>query len=411
MLYNAYQTQRAYAAPVYVTAAIQAKAIRAMPTPMQRRSYLKRLLALDQVIAGARVTHTRPPFDLRTVLLDGEPVTITERRIDSTPFATLVHFEKDRAHQQPKVLVVAPMSGHFATMLSPTVRALLADNDVYITDWHNARNIPRTKGPFGLDDYTEHLMQFIRRIGPDVHVVAVCQPCVSALVAVTMLATENDPCQPRSMILMSGPIDTRVSPTKVNEVAIQRSLGWFRSRCITTVPLGFRGVGRRVYPGFLQLSGFLAMNPTRHLKSHLQIFRDYVTGDITSAATRQAFYAEYFAVLDMPEEFYLDTVSKVFQLHLLPRGELDFRGRRVDPAAIRKTALLTVEAELDDMCAPGQTAAAHDLCRSLTDAQRGRYMQPGVGHYGVFAGRRWENDIYPVVRDFIAAHDREPAPA
>jgi poly(3-hydroxybutyrate) depolymerase len=407
LLYNMYQAQRAYTSPVYASAALTAKAFQAMPDPIQERMTAKRVIALDRVLSSAKVTHRRPPFTFGTLETDGKPVTITEEVIDRTPFAQLLHFAKEGAPEQPKVLLVAPMSGHFSTMLSPTLRALMRDNDVYITDWRSAREIPRSQGPFGLDDYTEHLMRFVRHIGPGVHIVAVCQPCVSALVATTMLAAEDDPCQPASLTLMSGPIDTRVNATKVDETAIKRPLAWFRSRCITVVPPGYKGAGRRVYPGFLQLSGFLALNPRRHLKSHVQMYRDFLAGDIAAGTVRQDFYTEYFAVCDMPEEFYLDTVEKVFQLHLLPRGELDFRGRRVDPAVIHKTALLTVEAELDDMCAPGQTDAAHELCRSLTDSQRGRYLQQGVGHYGVFAGHRWDQEIYPVVRDFIAAHDRQ----
>ena len=409
MLYNMYEAQRVYVSPVRASSTLSAKAIKAMPEQIKQLKSAKRVLALDQVLSGAKVTHRRPTFTLDEVLVDGKPAEVTEEEVDRTPFARLLHFVKEGAPPQPKVLLVAPMSGHFATMLSPTLRALLRDNDVYITDWKNARDIPRSQGPFGLDDYTEHLIQFIRKIGPGVHVVAVCQPCVSALVAVSMLAASDDPCQPSSLTLMSGPIDTRVNVTKVDEAAIKRPLAWFKSRCITVVPPGHRGAGRRVYPGFLQLSGFLALNPKRHLSSHRQMYRDFLAGDLAAATGKQAFYAEYFAVLDMPEEFYLDTVSKVFQLHLLPRGELDFRGQRVDPGVIRKTALLTVEAEKDDMCAPGQTEAAHGLCRSLTKDQRAHYVQPGVGHYGVFAGRRWESEIYPVVRDFIASHDRQKA--
>jgi len=355
------------------------------------------------VLASARLTHDRPSFGIHEVTIAGEQVAVSERAVLSTPFATLVHFEKQAPVKGPVVLLVAALSGHFATMLRATVRALLTDHDVYITDWHNARDVPVSDGRFGYEEYTEHLVRFLRFIGPGAHLMAVCQPCGPALIAASVLAQADDPVQPLSLTLMSGPIDARVNPTKINLMADRRSIDWYRKRCIATVPGGLPGAGRRVYPGFLQVSAFMSMNAKRHLDSHLQMYRNFATDEFAGAQATKDFYDEYFAVFDIAEEFYLETVSTVFQEHLLARGQVRFEGRRVEPAAIRRTALLTVEAELDDMCAVGQTSAAHSLVTGLREDQRGRYIQPGVGHYGIFAGRRWDSEVYPVVRDFIAA--------
>jgi polyhydroxyalkanoate depolymerase len=296
------------------------------------------------------------------------------------------------------MLVVAPLSGHFATLLRSTVRTLLQDHDVYITDWANARDVPVEDGAFGFDDYVDYIVRFLEQIGPDAHVLAVCQPCVQALVAVAIMAEDKHPSQPRSMTLMGGPVYTRAAPTSVNELALSKPMSWFEQTLISRVPAGHPGTGRLVYPGFVQLSAFMSMNPERHISQHRRLQALLAAGKFDEAATIQDFYREYFAVLDLTAEFYLETIDRVFQRDLLGEGKLEYRGRKVRPDAIHRTALLTVEGERDDICAVGQTAAAHDLCSSLRPHLKRHYLQPGVGHYGLFSGRRWEQQIYPQVR-------------
>jgi len=362
-------------------------------------------LALHEMLTRARLTHHRPAFGIDSVEVGGESVGVTEEAALSTGFGTLLHFRKPAVAPQPRVLVVAPLSGHFATLLRGTVQTLLADHDVYLTDWHNARDIAPDEGEFGLDAYTDHLVRFLEVLGPGAHLLAVCQPCVSALVATAVMAQSGHPAQPRSLTLMAGPIDTRVNPTRVNELAMGRSIEWFERHLITSVPPGFRGAGRRVYPGFLQLAAFMSMNPQRHLSAHLDLYRHLVDGDDDKAAALRSFYDEYFAVLDLTAEFYLETVSRVFQEHALPTGQLRWHGERVDPRAIRRTTLLTVEGEKDDICSLGQTLAAHDLCTALRPYRKRHHLQAGVGHYGVFSGRRWQQQIYPIVRNTILASE------
>jgi polyhydroxyalkanoate depolymerase len=299
------------------------------------------------------------------------------------------------------VLLVAPLSGHFSTLLRGTVRTMLADHDVFITDWHNARDIPAAAGRFGLDEYIEHLIDFLREMGPDAHVVAVCQPCVPVLAAAAVMAEDGDPAVPRSLTLMAGPIDARVSPTVVNDLATSRPNDWFERNAIGIVPPRFAGRGRRVYPGFVQVAAFMRMNPERHRAAFQRLYDDIATGNDARASTTKAFYDEYLAVLDLTAEFFLETVGAIFQDHLLAEGRLEYRGRRVDPAAITQTSLLTVEGERDDVCGVGQTAAAHDLCTSLPPYRRRQHLQAGVGHFGVFSGSRWEIEVYPLIRSLI----------
>jgi poly(3-hydroxybutyrate) depolymerase len=320
-----------------------------------------------------------------------------------TPFGTLLHFAKDASVPQPPVLLVAPMSGHFSTLLRATVRTMLPEHDVYLTDWHNARDVPVSAGAFGLDGYTEHLIDFLRVIGPGAHLVAVCQPCVQALAAAALMAEDDDPARPRSLTLMAGPVDGRINPTEVNCLAVEHPLSWFERNVITTVPMRFPGAGRRVYPGFVQLTSFMSMSPDRHVKAFVGLWDDVARGELARAARTRAFYDEYFAVLDLTAEFYLETVDRVFQRYELAKGELEVGGRRVDPAAIRDIALLTVEGERDNICGIGQTSAAHALCTSLRPAQRREHLAPGVGHYGVFSGSRWERETYPLLRTMILA--------
>jgi polyhydroxyalkanoate depolymerase len=304
----------------------------------------------------------------------------------------------------PRVLIVAPMSGHFATLLRDTVQTMLADHDVYITDWHNARDVPLSAGRFGLDEYVGHIMDFLGVMGPGSHLMAICQPCVAALSAVAIMSEDAHPATPASMILMAGPIDCRIAPTAVNKLATDKPIEWFEKNLISTVPMRYGGAMRKVYPGFLQLSAFLNMNLERHISSFRGFFEDLVNNDKEKAEATRSFYREYFAVADLPAEFYLQTVSTIFQEHALPLGKLEWRSERVEPAAIRRTALLTVEGEKDDICALGQTLAAHELCSGLRPYRKKHHMQAGVGHYGVFSGRRWENQIYPIVRNIILAN-------
>jgi poly(3-hydroxybutyrate) depolymerase len=362
---------------------------------------LRKLAAACEVFALADLTHRRPAFGIDGVTVNGRDVPVREEAAHQTPFATLLHFKKNIDTSQPRVLLVAPMSGHFATLMRETVRTMLADHDVYITDWHNARDVPLADGRFGLDEYVDHLIAFLGAIGPGAHMVAICQPCVAALAAVAVMAQDGHPAAPLSLTLMAGPIDCRVSPTQVNKLATSRPIAWFESNLIGVVPARYPGALREVYPGFLQLMAFMNMNLERHINSFREFFDDLLAGDVEKANAKRRFYEEYFAVADLNAEFYLETVSQVFQEYALPRGKLKWRGRTIDPRAIRRTALLTVEGEKDDICALGQTLAAQDLCASLRQYMRTHYIQAGVGHYGVFSGRRWSNNIYPVVRDVI----------
>ena len=314
------------------------------------------------MVARTGLTHECPPYGIDRVRVDGRDVAVSEEVVDRTPFGTLLRFRKDVAGDQPRVLLVAPMSGHFPTLLRGTVRTMLPDHDVYLTDWHNARDVPLAAGRFGFDDYVAHVIRFLEAMGPEAHVVAVCQPCVAVLAAVSVMAQGRHRAQPRSMTLMAGPIDARVNPTKVNELATSHSIGWFERHLIATVPLRYRGAMRRVYPGFLQLAAFMSMNLDRHVKAHVDLHGYLASGDHDKARATRTFYDEYCAVTDLPAEFYLETVERVFQQHLLPLGRLEWRGGRVEPRAIRRTALFTVEGEKDDICAVGQTVAAQDLC-------------------------------------------------
>ncbi len=402
LLYSAYQANRALIAPVRLGSRAALRVFDAAPEAVREDALARRFVAVSTIVAEAGLTHTRPDFTSDEPLVDGDGVPVEPVIVASTPFASLVHFRRATDVALPKVLLAAPLSGHFATMLTPTVRTMLLDHDVYLTDWHNARDVPVAHGRFGLDEYVDHLIGFLRTIGPGAHVVAVCQPCVPAAMAVSLLAQDGDPVQPRSLTLMSGPIDTRANPTRINRIGYQRSLAWYR-RCLTTVPRKYPGAGRLVYPGFLQIGGFMSLNLRRHLKSQVEIYRSLARGDAESSRKTREFYAEYLAVLDIAGEFYLDTVERVFQKDLLATGAMTHRGRRVDPSAVHGTALLTVEAERDDMCAPGQTAAAHALFTGIDPDEHRSYLQPGVGHYGIFAGSKWTAEVYPVIKDFIFA--------
>jgi poly(3-hydroxybutyrate) depolymerase len=401
MIYQAYQVHADLAGP-YRTV-VNAVA----PVLWDMRGWLvaRKFSAACQVAALARLTHRRPLFGIDSVTVGGREIAVHEEAALVTPFATLLHFKKDLRAAQPRVLIIAPMSGHFATLLRETVRTMLPDHDVYITDWHNARHVPLAAGRFGLDESIEHIMNFLGAIGPGAHLVAICQPCVTALAAVAVMSENGHPATPNSLTLMAGPIDCRISPTKVNELATMRRIEWFEDNLIGTVPLRHEGAERRVYPGFLQLTAFMNMNLERHINSFRELFENLVKGDTEKAEATRKFYEEYFAVADLPAEFYLETVRLVFQEYALARGKLKWRGKKVDPSAIRRTALLTVEGEKDDICSLGQTLAAQDLCSKLRQYLKTHYIQAGAGHYGVFSGKRWNNQIYPIVRDVIHVSD------
>lgn len=375
--------------------------------PWASGPWARRVFALNQTLLSARLTHERPSYAIGQVLSGNRMVPVREEVALDLPFGRLLHFAKGRPGEalppQPRMLVVAPLSGHYATLLRGTIETLLRDHDVYVTDWTNARDIPLSAGQFGLDDYIEYVIRALQRLGPGANVLAVCQPCVPTLAAVAVMAMDKDPCQPRTMTLMGGPVDARVAPTVVNVLAAAHSVDWFRANLIQSVPEPWKGHGRRVYPGYLQLTAFMSMNLGRHFDQFRKLYQAAADGDTEEAEKIREFYAEYFAVLDMTEEFYIETVDKVFQQALLARGELDYRGRRVDCGAIRRTALLTVEGERDDICAVGQTAAAHLLCSSLRPHLKRHHLQPGVGHYGVFSGSKWERQIYPQVRNLVLA--------
>jgi polyhydroxyalkanoate depolymerase len=401
MIYQAYQAQADMMWPSRAFAKAAVPLLNDAYFGMTECPPMRKLAAAFEVFTLADLTHRRPAFGIDAVQVGRHEVAVREETAHSTPFGTLLHFKKDIKAAQPRVLIVAPMSGHFATLLRETVRTMLADHDVYITDWHNARDVPLSAGRFGLDEYAEHLMTFLGVIGPGAHLVAICQPCVSALAAVAIMAEDGNPAAPCSLTLMAGPIDCRISPTEVNKLATTRPIEWFEANLIGVVPLRYAGALRRVYPGFLQLTAFMNMNLSRHINSFRELFHDLVSGDLEKASAKRSFYEEYFAVADLPAEFYLETVRLVFQEYALPLGRLQWRGRTINPRAIKRTALLTVEGEKDDICSLGQTLAAQDLCSGLRQYLRTHYIQAGVGHYGVFSGRRWNNSIYPVVRDVI----------
>jgi poly(3-hydroxybutyrate) depolymerase len=355
-------------------------------------------------MTSAQPTHVRPDWGIDSAVVRGEVTEVEVRPVLETPFATLQRFAKPAVSGQPRVLLVGPMSGHFATLLRPTVRTLLADHDVYVIDWHNARDISVAEGRFGLGEYVDHVLSALRHLGPDTHVLAVCQPAPLVLAAVAILAAAGDVAQPSSLTLIAGPIDTRINPSRINTTAERRPLSFYERFLTPTVPPRYAGAGRKVYPGVAQLAAFMSMNGRRHMNAHVKRYRALVAGDAVAAARIGDFYDEYGAVMDVPAEFYLETLQRVFLEHHLPRGMFTWRGQVVDPSAIEETALLTIEGTEDDMCPPGQTEAAHRLCSGIPQARRRHHVQEGVGHYGVFAGSRWENDIYPVVRGFIAEH-------
>ena len=418
MLYQIYESNRAWISPFSEFASAASKLY---SNPL---SALAQIPSAHRVSAGFDLMHRltkeyeKPEFGINKVNVDGAEVVIQEQVVEAKPFCRLIRFKRftdngallDKMRDQPSVLVVAPLSGHHSTLLRDTVRTLLQDHKVYITDWIDARMVSLEEGAFHLDDYINYVQDFIRKVGPDVHVISVCQPTVPVLAAVSLMASRGE-TTPRTMTMMGGPIDARRSPTAVNNLAMNKSFEWFENNVIYRVPPNYPGAGRRVYPGFLQHTGFVAMNPDRHATSHYDYFLDLVRGDDDSADAHRQFYDEYNAVLDMPAEYYLDTIMSVFQDYALVNGTWKVRNPKgkeelVKPADIKTTALLTVEGELDDISGAGQTRAAHELCTGIPKARQKHYDVVGAGHYGIFSGRRWREKAYPEIRAFILSHNK-----
>jgi len=414
MLYQLHEWQRAFLGPVSHYAEASARLLTDPSSPLAQLPGAQRMAAGYELVHRLGKDYEKPAFDIHSITNpQGNQIAIIERIDLETPFCQLRRFKRfsddpetiEKMKSEPVVLVVAPLSGHHATLLRDTVRTLLLDHKVYITDWIDARMIPASAGLFHLDDYVATIEHFIRHIGAEsLHVISVCQPTVPVLAAISLMAARGE-ATPRSMTMMGGPIDPRRSPTSVNNLATQQPLSWFKGNVIHTVPVNYPGHGREVYPGFLQHAGFVAMNPGRHLSSHWDFYLNLLRGDEDDAAAHRKFYDEYNAVLDMPAEYYLDTISTVFQQFLLPRGLWEVNGERVDPATIKRTSLLTIEGELDDISGIGQTEAAHDLCTSIPASRRAHRVIQGAGHYGIFSGRRWRETVYPQIRDFIRRSD------
>lgn len=404
MLYYLHEMSRAATLPMRLFAGAHNTLLQPSLNPLAHTAGARELTSAYGVFEDMTKRYPKPAFNLDSTICDGETVAVQERIEKRLPFGQLKRFVRAVARpDDPSLLIVAPLSGHFATLLRGTVEALLPDHDVYITDWRDARMVPFAAGQFGLDDYVDYLIDFLNYIGPNTHMLAVCQPTVPALAATALMAEDAHPATPRSLSLMSGPIDGRIKPTTPNKLATSHDLSWFQRHMIHVVPPPYPGAMRSVYPGFLQLSGFVSMNLDRHIDAYRNLYRSIKEDDTEQVERHRRFYDEYLAVMDLPAKFYLDTIERVFQQFHLARGCLAHRGRTVDLTAIDKTALFTIEGEKDDISSPGQTEAAQHLCTSVPKARRLHYVQPGVGHYGVFNGRRWREEIAPRLRDFIRA--------
>ncbi|MCB1527582.1 MAG: polyhydroxyalkanoate depolymerase [Hyphomicrobiaceae bacterium] len=405
MHYHAYEMAHVMMSPARLMNRAMKLSLDFPLNPFSKIPPVRMLSAACGVFESLTRRYGKPDFAIEEVMIEGRPVGVQEQIAARRTFCNLLHFIRDPAavahRNDPPVLLVAPLSGHYATLLRGTVRELLAHHDVYITDWVDARDVPLHEGDFGLDDFIDYLKDFISLLGPGSHVIAVCQPAVPALAATALMAEDEDPVQPASLTLMGGPIDTRINPTIVNRLAEQRSLTWFEHNIIARVPFPNAGFMRKVYPGFLQLTGFMSMNLERHATAHVDLFHDLIKGDEDSVRQHNQFYEEYLAVMDLPERFYLDTIERVFQQHALPEAAFRHRGRLVDCRAIRNTALFTIEGERDDICGLGQTSAAHRLCPNIPEHRRQAYVQKGVGHYGVFNGSRFRRETRPRITDWI----------
>jgi len=402
MLYHFYEYGRHALTPLRMAADHTQNLFQNPMNPLSHTMGGRMVAAACEVLEHSTREYGKPAFNLGFTEVEGQTVMVEEEVVLRKPFGQLKHFKRGCDVRQDKMLIVAPMSGHFATLLRGTVEAMLPHYEVYITDWRDAKMTPLYEGHFDLDDYVDYVMDFLEHLGPGAHVMAVCQPSVPVFTALALMEEEDHPARPASLTMMGGPIDTRVNPTEVNDFATKRPLSWFKHNVVTTVPVPNPGMFRRVYPGFLQLAGFMAMNLSNHMTKHMDMFQHLVEGDGESADATQAFYEEYRSVMDLTEEFYLQTVDKVFRRHLLPRHKLTHRGRLVDPSKITRTSIFCVEGELDDISGVGQTQAALDLTPNLPKSKKHHFVQKGVGHYGIFNGRRWRESIAPKVRDFTA---------
>lgn len=410
MFYHLYEMNHAAMAPLRAGADLMRQACNNPLNPLSNTAFGRSLDAGFEVFERLTRRYGKPEFGISSTDIDGKTVDVVEEVVWTKPFCRLIHFNRLLPQERPadpKILLVAPMSGHYAALLRGTVDALLPHADIYITDWIDARTVPLTEGPFDLDDYISYVIEMLHHLGEGTHVIAVCQPSVPVLAAVALMEADQDRFAPASMTLMGGPIDTRINPTGVNELAKAKPIEWFRDSVVMPVPWPQPGFGRSVYPGFLQLSGFMSMNLDRHMTAHKDFYLNLVKNDGDSAEKHREFYDEYLAVMDLTAEFYLQTVETVFIEHALPKGTMMHRGRAVDPAAIRNVALFTVEGENDDISGIGQTKAAHDLCLNLPQEKRRHYMQPDVGHYGVFNGSRFRNEIVPQMVAFFQEHQRQ----
>jgi poly(3-hydroxybutyrate) depolymerase len=406
VLYSLYEAQHLALEPFRYAAELTRGWFAHPFSPLAYTPVSRRLAASSDLFLRITQRYEKPAWGIAATHAGGRIVPVEIECALERPFCRLIRFKRalEFPRADPKVLVVAPLSGHHATLLRDTVRALLPEHEVWVTDWVDARMVPLTAGAFRLDDYVDYVREFVRLLSPDLHVISVCQPTVPVLAAVSLMADAGEAARPRTMVMMGGPIDARKSPTAVNNLAMKKPHSWFEQHLIQRVPSKYPGFMRRVYPGFLQHLGFVAMNPDRHVGAHWDYYDHLLRGDGSSAESHRRFYDEYNAVLDMPAEYYLDTIRAVFQEFAMPKGRMRVRGELVRPQRIRDTALLTVEGELDDISGNGQTEAAHLLCLNIPAARREHYVAPGVGHYGIFSGRRWRETIYPRVRDFIRRH-------
>jgi poly(3-hydroxybutyrate) depolymerase len=402
MLYELHEMRHGSMTALRVWAQSTAQVYGSPYSPLSYTTLGRMVSAGSELLLRTTQRYEKPAFGLTETIIDGVAVQVVEQVTLDKPFCQLRRFVRvGNFSHQPKVLIIAPLSGHYATLLRDTVRTFMQDYEVTITDWRDAKTVPLSEGPFHFDDYVRYVQEFIRFLGPDVHVISVCQPTVPTLVAVSLMSADNDALVPRSMIMMGGPIDTRNSPTSVNTFAKERSLSWFENKVVYRVPVKYPGYLRRVYPGFLQHAGFVSMNPGRHVESHREFYHHLVKGDGESANAHRAFYDEYNAVMDLPAEYYLETLDIVFHRHALPEGTLISCGQPVNPKTINRTALLTVEGEFDDISGVGQTAAAHELCTQIPEHRKQHYLARDVGHYGIFSGRRFRETIYPEIQKFI----------
>ena len=410
MLYQLHELNRTFLNPLMQWAETSAKLFSDPVSPFAHTPFAQRIAAGYELLYRLGKDYEKPQFQIESTEINGKTVDIIENVAETKPFCRLIHFRKDldakqlAALKQPTVLLVAPLSGHHSTLLRDTVRGLLPNHDVYVTDWTDARMVPLDKGSFHLHDYVYYIQDFIRTLGPDVHIISVCQPTVPVLAAIALMASANDPKLPKSMTMMGGPIDARKSPTAVNDLATEKPFSWFENTVIYSVPPNYPGFGRKVYPGFLQHAGFVAMNPRRHAESHWDFYMHLRDGDDESAESHRKFYDEYNAVLDMPAEFYLETIKIVFQDFDLPKGTWEIEGKTVRPQDIKSVALFTIEGELDDISGSGQTQAAQELCSSIPKSRKQHFTAPKCGHYGIFSGRRWRETICPKIGEFIKAN-------